>query len=62
MNPKTYLLVQRCVEDGVRAGLQRAYKNTESPTPEHICDQIERSVMYELCEWFWFDIGDGDEA
>jgi hypothetical protein len=52
--PKAYNLLDRCVEEGVRYGLARAYKHTETPTTEHIENEIAIAVMNEISTWFEF--------
>lgn len=54
MTPKFYELLQRCVEDGVQRGWNRAHKHM-SPPPEHaVRAAIEEAVMLEIHEWFTF--------
>lgn len=55
MTPNSYKLLQRCVEEGVMIGVNRAYKHTDNPTAEQLVDAIERAVMNEICEWFKFN-------
>jgi hypothetical protein len=55
MKPKTYNLVERCVEDGVAYGYRRAFKHTDSPLEEVILDSIVSGVMLELSAWFNFE-------
>jgi len=58
MRPKFYILLMRCIEDGIDIGYQRAFKHTDTPvvTSE---DQIKKAVMdaiaLEINEWFDFD-------
>jgi hypothetical protein len=54
MIPKTYELLDRCIQDGVRYGLNRAYKHTETPTREQMENEIENAVVNEICAWFEF--------
>jgi hypothetical protein len=54
MIPKTYELLDRCIADGVRYGLNRAYKHTDAPTQEQMEAEIENAVMNEICAWFEF--------
>lgn len=55
MKAKEYLLLARCVEDGIQYGINRAHKHTESPTREHLVREIENAVMNEICTWFNFE-------
>jgi hypothetical protein len=52
--PKAYDLLDRCVEEGVRYGLARAHKHTDTPTPEHLENEIAMAVMKEISTWFDF--------
>jgi hypothetical protein len=54
MIPKTYELLDRCIEDGVRYGMNRAFKHTDAPTREQMEAEIENAVMNEICAWFEF--------
>jgi len=60
--PKTYLLLDRCIEEGVRYGLNRAYKHTDSPTREHMENEIAMAIMHEITEWFEIKQGVDNEA
>lgn len=55
MKPDSYKLLMRCVEDGIEYGWNRAHKHEDSPSPEHIKEQIELAIQTEVCEWFIFD-------
>lgn len=55
MKPKTYNLMERCVEDGVARGYRRAFKHTDDPGEHAILDNIVSGVMLELSEWFDFE-------
>ena len=55
MKPKTYSLLERCVEDGASYGYRRAFKHTDNPPEEVIFDSIVSGVMLELSAWFDFE-------
>lgn len=57
MTPQTYKLIERCVEDGVAYGYQRAFKHNDNPSEDSIRDAIVDAVMIEICEWFDFSSG-----
>lgn len=61
LKPKTYLMLERCVEEGVEYGLGRAYKHDDDPPHEVISEHIQREVMNQICEWFNIGEDDGDE-
>ena len=52
MRPKTYAVLDRAIEDGVRYGINRAIKREHQLTDEQFIDEIRNSVMNEICEWF----------
>ena len=55
MKAKEYLLLSKCVEDGIQYGINRAHKHTDTPTREHLEREIENAVMNEMCSWFEFE-------
>jgi hypothetical protein len=55
MRVRTYAVLQRAVEEGVTAGNRRAYKHTDTPSPEAVEEHITREVLNSICEWFSFD-------
>lgn len=55
IRPKSYQLMDMCIEHGVERGLHRAYKHNDNPTKEQISDAIQVAVMHEISEWFHFD-------
>ena len=50
--PKTYDILERCVNDGIAMGLVRAYKHDSRPNEDMIRENIHREVMNEICQWF----------
>ena len=55
MQVKEYSVLVDCVERGVTFGIARAYKHTDTPTPDSIKQQIADAVLLEICEYFTFD-------
>ena len=55
MRVKEYTVLTDCVERGVAFGMARAYKHSDTPTPDYIKQQIEDAVMLEIGEYFNFD-------
>lgn len=55
MRAREYCLAERCVQDGIMLGWDRAHKHTDSPTKEAILENISQAVMLELTEWFMFE-------
>lgn len=56
MKPNTYKLLDQCVQDGIELGVNRAYKHSDGmPTKDTLLNEIQASVMQEICEWFDFE-------
>jgi hypothetical protein len=48
---KAYTIIERAVEEGVRYGIQRAYKHVDDhPSKEHLETEITQAVMSALNE------------
>lgn len=58
MKANMYKLIERCVEEGVQYGYNRAHKHTDTPTEDQIKLAVTDAVMNEICEWFDFPQGD----
>lgn len=52
---KTYSLIERAVEDGIRYGYKRAHKHTDDPHEEDLKQTILEAIMQELSEIINFD-------
>lgn len=52
---KSYRVLERAVEEGVRYGWGRAHKHTASPSAEETQDHIAREVMNAISEYFEFE-------
>lgn len=61
LRPKTYTILVDAVENGVRYGMNRAYKHSDDPPKDHIAQEVETAVINEILEWFMIDDGDGDD-
>jgi len=55
MTPKFMQLLERCIEDGVVIGHNRAYKHTNNPSKTQINESIVNEVFIQIHEWFDFD-------
>ena len=55
MQVKEYIVLTDCVERGVAYGMNRAYKHSDTPTPEYIKQQIVDAVLLEISEYFNFN-------
>ena len=66
MKPKTYVILERAVEQGVLLGYRRAFKHGEYltsvplPTEEEMVDTITDAVMLTVSEVFDFSHQSGD--
>lgn len=61
MKARTLKLLERCIEDGIAYGWQRAYKHDDDPPSEQIQDQIMLAIINEIHEWFEFEQGEFGE-
>ena len=55
MKPKTRVILEMAIEQGVKRGYRRAHKHVENPTEEAICLSIEDCVMSQIYEYFTFE-------
>ena len=55
MKARDSLVLERCVETGIKLGLNRARKHQEAPTEADIVGAIQRAIMEEVEEWFIFE-------
>lgn len=55
MQVKEYNVIVDCVERGVVAGWNRAYKYSDTPATNYIHEQIADAVLLEISEYFTFD-------
>jgi len=55
MKAKSYVILQRAVDEGFRRGWHRAHKHTEDPSEEQIENEVVGAIMGEICDVFTFD-------
>lgn len=55
MKPKIRVILEQCIEDGVRRGWRRAHKHVENPNDDVIMAEIENCVMAQIYDYFNFD-------
>jgi hypothetical protein len=55
MKARDSLVLERCVEVGIKLGLNRARKYQSAPTEAEVVQAIQRAVMEEVEEWFVFE-------
>lgn len=60
MTPKILPLLERCIEDGLTRGWNRAHKHTDEPSEERILEEQFNAIMGEI--WEWFDIVDTQQG
>ena len=58
MKVKTLVILEMAINAGIKRGWNRAHKHIENPNEATICDNIEREIMNELCEYFSFSEDD----
>lgn len=51
---KEYSVMSECIERGIRYGILRAHKHSETPAPESLEYAIHSAVMTEISEYFSF--------
>ena len=47
-----YRVADDAVERGIAYGWMRAHKHTDTPSPDHVREQIHAAVMNELSDYF----------
>lgn len=55
MKPKTRVILELAIGEGVRYGYSRAHKHIENPSEGAIIEAIEEAVMSQIYEYFDFD-------
>jgi hypothetical protein len=55
MKVKTYIVLERAIEEGIGYGYRRAFKHTETPSEETIKNEILNAVMNSISEVIDFD-------
>jgi hypothetical protein len=55
MKPKTYKVIEMCIENGIKMGIAIAHKYDDKPTTEDIENAINAAINYEICDWFDLD-------
>lgn len=58
MKPRVYNILSECIELGTESGYRRAFKNTDSPSEDHIIENIHREILNKICEYFTFEEND----
>ena len=56
MKPKTYKVLEMCIENGIKMGIARVLKHNDRPTTEFIGLAINAAIDYEIREWFELEV------
>ena len=63
---KLRTLIDSCIEDGIRLGIRRAHKHTDSPGDEQLLTAIQEAIWLQLDEFMGIqdddDEGENQEA
>lgn len=68
MKVNDYAVFTECLENGINRGYRRSFKHTDTPSEEHMKQEIYNAVLNEVCDYFKFHFGDegsppdGDEV
>lgn len=52
MTPKFMAVLEMCLENGIKLGLNRAYKHDDDPPREVMENVILEAIKDEIYEWF----------
>lgn len=55
MKPKLLPLLERCIEDGLELGYNRAHKHVDTPTQQQIVNNQYDAIMNQIFEAFDFE-------
>lgn len=55
MKPKFLPLLERCIEDGLERGYNRAHKHVDNPTEQQIFENQFNAIMGDIFEAFDFE-------
>ena len=52
MTPKMDMVLEQCIDAGLRMGYRRAFKHSDNPDEETIFHRQHDCVMEEIYQWF----------
>lgn len=55
---RAYPIIADAIERGIDFGVRRAFKHTDTPTPDAIIEHVETEVLNALSEIIDFDAGE----
>ena len=61
MTPKFDMVLEQCIETGLRLGYNRAFKHDHNPGEEVIFRKQYEGIMEEIYLWFDMEKKDGNE-
>lgn len=60
MKPKTHLVLELAIKQGIDCGWMRAHKHTDKPDENLIKQEIDHEITNAIYEWF--DMENGNDA
>ena len=55
MKPKTCVILEMAIREGITRGWHLAHKHMDDPSPEAIKDRLEDAVMSAIMDYFTFE-------
>jgi hypothetical protein len=55
MKPKTCVILEMAIGEGIARGWHLAHKHVDDPSPEAIKDRLEDAVMSAIMDYFTFE-------
>ena len=55
MKVRTRFLLEDCINNGIRGGINKAYKHIDNPDNDILASYIEQYIMNAIDEYFLFD-------
>jgi len=55
MKPNIRAILERCIDEGLEYGYNRAHKHTDAPSKVVMLEEIERAVWLEIGTYFRFE-------
>jgi hypothetical protein len=55
MKPKTCVILEMAIGEGITRGWHLAHKHVDDPSPEAIKDRLEDAVMSAIMDYFTFE-------
>lgn len=55
LRPKTWVVLETAIEEGVSRGFSRAHKHNDNPSEEDYRRHVQECVLSAICDWFHVD-------